>query len=62
MIALDPQPDLALALRPEGPTAFMLEPPAFMLHRWADGQLVSHVAVLGQFPFFDFDSDGKLID
>ena len=55
---------MALDLRPEGPSAFMLEPPGFMLHRWTDGQLVSHVAVLGHFPgpFPFFDGDGKLID
>jgi Icc protein len=64
MIGPSPAHQVALDLRPEGPSAFMLEPPGFMLHRWADGQLVSHLAVLGQFPgpFPFFDADGKLID
>jgi hypothetical protein len=35
-----------------------------MLHRWDDGQLASHVAVLGDWPgpFPFFDPAGKLID
>ena len=35
-----------------------------MLHRWQDGQLVSHVAVLGDWPgpFPFFDASGALID
>jgi 3',5'-cyclic-AMP phosphodiesterase len=64
MIGPSPAHQVALDLRPEGPSAFMLEPPGFMLHRWAEGQLVSHLVVLGQYPgpFPFFDSDGKLID
>ena len=48
----------------EGPSAFRLEPPGYMLHRWDNGRLVSHVAVLGDWPgpFPFFDADGKLID
>jgi hypothetical protein len=54
----------ALDLRPEGPSAFNLEPPGYMLHRWQDRQLVSHVAVVGNWPgpFPFFDSTGKLIE
>jgi Icc protein len=64
MICPSPAHQVALDLRPEGPSAFMLEPPGYMLHRWADGQLVSLVAVLGQWPgpFPFFDGDGKLIE
>jgi 3',5'-cyclic-AMP phosphodiesterase len=55
---------VALDLRPEGPSAFVLEPTGYMLHRWQDGQLVSHAAVLGAWPgpFPFFDAQGKLID
>lgn len=55
---------VALDLEPDGPSAFRLEPPGFMLHRWRDGRLASHVAVLGDWPgpYPFFDADGKLID
>jgi hypothetical protein len=35
-----------------------------MLHRWQNRQLVSHTAVLGDWPgpFPFFDASGKLID
>ena len=51
-------------LRAEGPSAFCMEPPGYMLHRWQDRQLVSHAAVLGDWPgpFPFFDAGGKLID
>jgi Icc protein len=64
MICPSPAHQVALDLRPEGPSAFRLEPPGYMLHRWQDGQLVSHVAVLGEWagPFPFFDPDGNLID
>jgi hypothetical protein len=34
-----------------------------MLHRWRDGQLVSHVATIGSYdgPYPFFDPDGALI-
>jgi 3',5'-cyclic-AMP phosphodiesterase len=39
-----------LDLRPDGPAAFNMEPPAFLLHRWApEGRLVSHQAYVGAF-------------
>jgi Icc protein len=55
---------VALDLRPEGPSAFRLEPPGYMLHQWRDQKLVSHIAVLGDWPgpFPFFDGSGKLID
>ena len=64
MICPSPSHQVALDLRPDGPSAFRLEPPGYMLHRWANNQLVSHVAVLGDWPgpFPFHDADGKLID
>jgi 3',5'-cyclic-AMP phosphodiesterase len=55
---------VSLDLRPEAPSAFCLEPPGYMLHRWQDGQLVSHTVVLGDWPgpFPFFDANGDLID
>jgi Icc protein len=55
---------VALDLREQAPSAFRMEPPGFMLHRWADDMLVSHVANVGDFagPFPFFDENGALID
>lgn len=55
---------VALDLRPQGPSAFMLEPPGFQLHLYEEGTgLVTHTAAIGAFdgpyPFFD---EGVLID
>ena len=55
---------VALDLRPQGPSAFMLEPPGFQLHLYGAGTgLVTHTAPIGAFdgpyPFFD---EGALID
>lgn len=59
-----PAHQVALALRPDAPSCFCMEPPGYMLHWWRDGQLVSHVAAIGdygaQYPFFD--PAGRLID
>jgi 3',5'-cyclic-AMP phosphodiesterase len=64
MICPSPAHQVALDLTEGGPSAFRLEPPGFMLHRWHDNQLVSHVAVLGDWPgpFPFFDASGQLID
>ena len=64
MISPSPAHQVALDLRPEGPSAFRLEPPGYMLHRWQNRHLVSHTAVLGDWPgpFPFFDASGKLID
>jgi 3',5'-cyclic AMP phosphodiesterase CpdA len=64
MICPSPAHQVVLDLRPEGPSAFRLEPPGYMLHRWQGNQLVSYVAVLGNWPgpFPFFDAEGRLID
>ncbi|RTL73151.1 MAG: phosphodiesterase [Hyphomicrobiales bacterium] len=55
---------VALDLTPDGPSAFRMEPPGYMLHKWDGNRLVSHVAVIGGWPgpFPFFDADGRLID
>jgi 3',5'-cyclic AMP phosphodiesterase CpdA len=55
---------VALDLRPNGVSGFMLEPPGFHLHLWQPGVgLVTHTAVVGEFagPYPFFGADGKLI-
>jgi 3',5'-cyclic AMP phosphodiesterase CpdA len=56
---------VALDLRPDGPSAFVMEPPGFQLHIWTpDEGFVSHTAIAGDWgparPFFD--AEGRLID
>jgi 3',5'-cyclic AMP phosphodiesterase CpdA len=55
-----PAHQVALDLRADGPSAFVMEPPAFMLHEWRDGGLVSHLAYIGPYdgpyPFHDGDA------
>jgi 3',5'-cyclic AMP phosphodiesterase CpdA len=57
MIGPSPAHHVALDLRPQGPSAFKLEPPGYMLHRWDGARLVSLAAVIGEwpgpFPFVD---------
>jgi 3',5'-cyclic-AMP phosphodiesterase len=64
LTAPSPAHQVALDLSADGPSCFRLEPPGFMLHRWQDGQMVSHQAFVrdypGPFPFFD--PAGSLID
>jgi 3',5'-cyclic AMP phosphodiesterase CpdA len=64
MICPSPAHQVALDLTTDGPSAFRLEPPGYMLHHWHGDQLVSHVAVLGDWPgpFPFFDASGQLID
>jgi 3',5'-cyclic-AMP phosphodiesterase len=55
---------VALDLRDEAPSAFVMEPPGYQIHAWrAETGIVSHTADIGAFdgphPFF---KDGKLID
>ena len=54
---------VALDLRPEGLSAFVMEPPGFHLHQWHAGQLVTHVAAIGDYagPYSFYDESG-LID
>jgi 3',5'-cyclic-AMP phosphodiesterase len=41
---------VALDLRPDGPSVFVMEPPGYQLHLWReDTGLVSHTAVIGDF-------------
>lgn len=51
-----PAHQVALDLRPDGPSAFMMEPPGYQLHWWNGSQLVTHTAFIGSFagpyPFF----------
>lgn len=58
-----PAHQVALDLRPDGPSAFVMEPPGFQFHRWNGSHLVTHTAFIGRFdgpyPFFD---GGELID
>jgi hypothetical protein len=64
MICPSPAHQVTLDLSRNGPSAFHLEPPGYMLHRWQSGQLVSHVAVIGNWPgpFPFFNVDGTLVD
>lgn len=55
---------VALDLRDDAPSAFVMEPPGYQIHMWrADTGVVSHTAMVGDYdgpyPFF---KDGKLID
>jgi 3',5'-cyclic AMP phosphodiesterase CpdA len=54
---------VALDLRPNAPSAFVMEPPGYQLHHWNGALLVSHTVHIGEFdgpyPFFE---GGKLID
>jgi 3',5'-cyclic AMP phosphodiesterase CpdA len=54
---------VVLDLRPEGASAFRLEPPGWQLHVWDEGQgIVSHTGVIGDFPGpYPFHDGGKLI-
>jgi 3',5'-cyclic AMP phosphodiesterase CpdA len=58
-----PAHQVALDLRPEGPSAFVMEPPAFHLHEWRGGALVSHVAYIDRYDGpYPFHEGGMLID
>jgi len=56
---------VALDLSPDGPSAFVMEPPGYQLHRWSDATgLVSHTAVIGSYagPYPFHEESGGLID
>ena len=59
-----PAHQVVLDLRDYAPSRFSMEPPGFLLHRWAGGILTSHTAAIGDFagPFPFFDAAGHLID
>lgn len=58
-----PAHQVALDLRPDGPSAFVMEPPGFHLHEWRNGALVSHVAFIGDYAGpYPFHEGGALID
>ena len=55
---------VALDIRPDAPSAFILEPPGYQIH-WYEGSagLVTHTAAIGAWPGpFPFFEDGVLID
>mgnify|MGYP000918076252 CR=1 FL=1 len=64
LVCPSPAHQVALDLTPNGPSGFRLEPPGYLLHRWHQGQLVSHQAFVGDFPGPHpfFGNDGRLID
>lgn len=55
---------VCLDLRPDAPSAFTMEPPSYVVHRWHGGALVSHLGYVdtyaGPFPFHDMT--GRLLD
>jgi 3',5'-cyclic-AMP phosphodiesterase len=54
---------VTLDLAPQAPDCFSLEPPAFALHLWSNGKLVSHMQLIDQYPGpFPFRANGQLID
>lgn len=58
-----PAHQVVLDLRPQGPSAFVMEPPGFHLHHWCDGALNTHHAYVGGYPGpYPFHEDGALID
>jgi 3',5'-cyclic AMP phosphodiesterase CpdA len=59
-----PAHQVALDLRPSGPSGFTLEPPACLLHLWKPGQgLVTHTSYIGDYegpyPFRQAAHDGS---
>lgn len=59
-----PAHQVDLDLKPAAPACFRMEPPGFMLHRWQDGALVSHVACVGAYagPFPFYGDGGQSIE
>ena len=56
---------VALDLRPDGPSRFTMEPPGYQLHAWIEGTgLVTHTAVIGDYdgPYPFYEPGGALID
>jgi Icc protein len=64
MTAPSPAHQVALDLTPDGPSAFVMEPPACLLHLWRpDTGLLAHTSYIGEFdgpyPFYE---NGTLIE
>ena len=58
-----PAHQVALDLNPDGPDCFIMEPPGYLLHRWVDGDLVTHTCAVGSFAGpYRFREGGALID
>lgn len=58
-----PGHQVALDLRPDAPSAWMLEPPGFRVHAWDGERLVTHLAPSGEFEGpYPFHENGALID
>lgn len=59
-----PAHQIEMDIRPDAPSRFRLEPPGYLLHWWNGGGLVSHAAVIGDWPgpYPFFDATGRLID
>lgn len=56
---------VALDIREDAPSAFVMEPPGYHLHAWLPGEgLVTHAGTIGDFegPYPFHGPDGKLID
>lgn len=58
-----PAHQVALDLAPDAADRYVMEPPGFRLHRWDGAALVTHTAVIGDWPGpYPFRVDGRLID
>ncbi|WP_110651310.1 phosphodiesterase [Salinicola peritrichatus] len=54
---------VALDLRDDAPSAFVMEPPGYHLHLWREGELITHQAMLGDYSGpYPFHEGGDLID
>jgi Icc protein len=64
MTSPSPAHQIVLDIDPAAPSHFCLEPPGYLLHWWNEGKLISHTALIGQYPgpYPFFSEDGKLID
>lgn len=54
---------VALDLRDDAPSAFVMEPPGYHLHLWREGEFITHQAMLGDYSGpYPFHEGGDLID
>ncbi|WP_110707498.1 phosphodiesterase [Salinicola sp. CR57] len=54
---------VALDLREDGPSAFVMEPPGYQLHLWRANELITHHGVIGDHAGpYPFHEEGGLID